>query len=236
MSTSSFNTSALSTSPAVPPHLVLLSSLALALLTPALAGRWLICAPGNLVLLLFFSPKASKTPENLSSLFLTQKQTKTHLLQQNPTKPPPNTLSSSPAGSSHLWHARCWVLHYSLFLLVIALATWTPTGRKDGPHTSRRTVPIVNNHVLLTHCGPQAEYLSPGSCEGGRGEWPCSPQLIEGASTSEDRSGILCAINPKVYARTRNIFPAFWFNKQMALPPKIAMSPMQFERGRNFLT
>lgn len=81
MSTSSFNPCALPTSPAIPPHLVLLSSLAPTPLTPALISRWLICAPGNLVLLLFFSPKASKTPANLSSVLLTQKQTK------NPTPP-----------------------------------------------------------------------------------------------------------------------------------------------------
>lgn len=93
VSASSFNPPALPASRALPSHLVLLSFLASAPLTPALAGRWLICAPGNLCPPAFFTCKASKTPENLSYLFLTQEQTKAQLLQQKSTKPPSNALS-----------------------------------------------------------------------------------------------------------------------------------------------
>lgn len=92
-SASSFNPPALPASPALPSHLVLLSFLAPVPLTPALAGRWLICATGNLCPPAFFTCKASKTPENLSYLFLTQKRTKPQVLQQKSTKPPSNTLS-----------------------------------------------------------------------------------------------------------------------------------------------
>lgn len=195
-----------------------------------------ICAPENHVLLLFFFLQKQAKPQKTCppSFLLKSKQNPNSSNKIQPSLL--QTPSSSPEGSSHLRHVRCWALCCSLFLLITALATSTPMGRNYGHQTSQRTLPVVNKHVLLAHHGPWGEHLSPGSCEGGRGEWLCSPQLIEGASASKDWLGVLCGINPKAYARTGNIFPAFWLNKQMALPPKIAMSPMPFERGRNFLT
>lgn len=122
MSTSSFNPSALPTSPAIPPHLVLLSSAAPTLLTPALAGGWLICAPGNLVLLLFFPPKSKENPRKLVLPLSYSKANK------HPT-PPANPNQASPKDPHlHLQVAatcgiRCWELRCSLFLLSTALAT-----------------------------------------------------------------------------------------------------------------
>lgn len=160
VSASSFNPPALPASRALPSHLVLLSFLASAPLTPALAGRWLICAPGNLCPPAFFTCKASKTPENLSYLFLTQEQTKAQLLQQKSSKSPSNALSftcrQQPA-------VRCWVLGCSLLLLIIVLTMWTPAGRNYGSHTSWRTVPVANNLILLAHCELWAEHLSLGA-------------------------------------------------------------------------
>lgn len=233
MSTSSFNPSALPTSPAIPPHLVLLSSAAPALLTPALAGGWLSCAPGNLVLL-FFPPQKQGKPQKTCppSFLLKSKQTSNSSSKPQPSLP--QRPSSSPARSSYLRHQ---VLGATLLSLSPQYSSCNMNTRGEELWTSYVMMDCACcEQPCLTHRGPRAEHLSPGSCEGGRGEWPCSPQLIEGASTSKDRSGILCGINPKVYARTRNIFPAFWLNKQMALPPKIAVSTMQFQRGRNFLT
>lgn len=109
-------------------------------------------------------------------------------------------------------------------------------GRNYGSHTSWWTVPVVNNLILLEHRGPWAEHVSLGAMKVEEVSGHGSPQPMDRASTSKDWLGTSCGINPEVNATTRNVFSAFWLNKQMALPPKIAMSPMQFERGRNFLT
>lgn len=63
---------------------------------------------------------------------------------------------------------------------------------------------------------------------------PCSPLFTEGTSMSKDQTGFSRRNNPKIFARTRNIFPAFCFNKQMALPPKIVMSLMHWKRQKLF--
>lgn len=182
----------------------------------------------------FFPPQKQGKPQKTCppSFLLKSKQTPNSSSKPQPSLP--QRPSSSPAGSSYLWHQ---VLGATLLSLSPQYSSCNMNTHREELWTSYAMMDFACcEQPCLTHHGPRAEHVSPGSCEGGRGEWPCSPQLIEGASTSKDQSGILCGINPKVYARTRNIFPAFWLNKQMALPPKIAVSPMQFQRGRNFLT
>lgn len=115
----------------------------------------------------FFPPKASKTPENVSSPFLTQTQTKTQLLQQNPTKPP-QTPPSSSTGSSHLWHIKGWALYWSF-------SPWHSFCDMNTCREELGTTHSLNGLCLLwttmPYSGPQAEHLCLGSCDSGRDEF-----------------------------------------------------------------
>jgi len=126
----------------------------------------------------------SKSKQNYRKVVLSLSYSKANKDPTPPTKP------NQASPRHHLLHlqvaATCsmsGVRRYAAFFFssLQLLQHKTPEGRNYGPHRSLRTEPVVNNHVLLTHRGPQPEHLSPGSCEGGRSEWPCSPQLKEGA-------------------------------------------------------
>lgn len=120
----------------VPPHLFLQFSLSPAPLIPALAGRWLICAPGNLV------------------LSLIEKQTKPQLLQQNPTKHPLLHLQVvATCGTAGV--GRYSALFFS-FLITRVMnmhgeELWTSYIMMDS---------VCCEQPCLTHWGPWAKHLS----------------------------------------------------------------------------
>lgn len=127
MSTSSFNPSALPTSPAVPPHLVLLSSLAPTPLTPALADRWWSVLQKTMSSCFFFSSKSKQNPRKLVLPLSYSKANKT------PTPPTKSNHASSKHPLLHLKVAatcgmsgvgRCVALFFSLLQLLRPQHPW----------------------------------------------------------------------------------------------------------------